>query len=98
MTVIREGKLSLRPLGLLGPAECEATEEPLRGLAGGALSFSHCEAVLAHRTEMPGAPCLPLAAIAPWAEQQAAGQEIAGRRGDLLERLARPRPVRSVAL
>lgn len=73
MTVIREGKLSLRPLGLLGPAECEATEEPLKGLAGGVLSFSHCEAIWRSGDEVRRA-VLPLAGIEPWAEQQQSGQ------------------------
>lgn len=88
MAVTPEGKLSLRPLGLLGPAECEAAQEPLLRLAGGALSFSRCEAVWRSGEDVRRA-ALPLAAIENWAEQQQRGQGKAA--AALLERLERPR-------
>ncbi len=83
------GRLSLRPLGLLGPAESEASDEPLMRLAGGALSFSRCEAVWRAGRAVRRA-VLPLAAIAAWADEQEPGQGQAAEA--LLQSLGRPRP------
>ncbi len=83
-----KGKLSLRPLGLRGPAECEASSEPLRLLAGGPLSFSHCEAVW-RLPEETRRSVLPLAEIAAWARRQAPGQEVTAAKA--LERLSAAR-------
>lgn len=88
MPATSKGKLTLRPLGLRGPAECEASSEPLRLLAGGPLSFSHCEAVW-RTAEETRRSVQPLAEIGAWAERQAPGQKIAAAR--ILERLTAPR-------
>ncbi|NIA70485.1 dihydropteroate synthase [Pelagibius litoralis] len=88
MTSTSPGRLSLRPLGLRGPAECEASEDPLQPLAGGPLAFSHCEAIWRAAGESRRS-VLPLAAVVSWAEQQAAGQGALAT--EILERLGRPR-------
>ncbi len=88
MPATSKGKLTLRPLGLRGPAECEVSSEPLRLLAGGPLSFSHCEAVWRTAAETRRS-VQPLAEIGVWADRQAPGQKIAAAR--ILERLTAPR-------
>lgn len=82
------GTLTLRPLGLLGPAEREAADDPLQPLAGGPLAFSHCEAVW-RRGDALRRSVLPVDTLTAWAEQQEAGQgETAAA---LLGALERPR-------
>ncbi len=88
MTLTAKGRLTLRPLGLLGPAEREAADDPLQPLAGGPLAFSHCEAVWRTGDSLQRR-VLPLAALEDWAEQQEAGQGEAA--AALLAALGRPR-------
>jgi dihydropteroate synthase len=82
------GQLTLRPLGLRGPAEIDTTVETLSPLAGGALRFSHCEAIWRRGGSVHRA-VLPLAEAPGWAETQAPGQ---GEEAEaLLRRLAAAR-------
>ena len=86
------GELTLRPVGLRGPAEVDAKTETLLPLTGGPLSFSHCEAIW--RSGGPGhwqaeRAVLPLDEVPTWAEARAAGQGAEAEA--LLQRLAMPR-------
>ncbi|MEQ8354677.1 MAG: dihydropteroate synthase [Kiloniellaceae bacterium] len=70
------GELTLRPVGLRGPAEVDEDQEHLLPLAGGPLRFGHCEAIW--RTGQPGGftvhrSLLPLAELALWAEARSPG-------------------------
>ena len=89
------GELTLRPVGLRGPAEIDEDAENLLSLAGGPLRFSRCEAIW--RGGGASRAVLPLADLAPWAEARAAGQ---GARAEaLLRRLSAPRaPVAGLSL
>lgn len=82
------GELTLRPVGLRGPAEIEAESESLLPLAGGPLRFSRCEAIWRAGARASRA-VLPLGDIAPWAEAREAGQGAAAEA--LLRRLSAPR-------
>lgn len=82
------GELTLKPVGLRGPAEIDAAAENLRRLAGGSLRFSHCEAIWRAGRGASRA-VLPLADIVPWAEARAPGQGAAAEA--LLRRLSAPR-------
>jgi len=82
------GDLTLRPVGLRGPAEIDEGAENLLPLAGGPLHFSRCEAIwrTGHGARRA---ILPLADLAPWAEACSAGQ---GAKAEaLLTRLSAPR-------
>ncbi|MGD1879515.1 MAG: dihydropteroate synthase [Kiloniellaceae bacterium] len=82
------GELTLRPVGLRGPAEIDEGAEHLLCLAGGPLHFSHCEAIW--RTALGASRAvLPLADVAPWAEARRRGQ--GALTAALLARLAAPR-------
>lgn len=82
------GELTLRPVGLRGPAEIDETAENLLPLAGGPLRFSHCEAIwLAGRHVRR--TVLPLGDVSPWAETQDPGQ--GAEAAALLQRLSAPR-------
>ncbi|MEQ9607298.1 MAG: dihydropteroate synthase, partial [Kiloniellaceae bacterium] len=82
------GELTLRPVGLRGPAEVDEGAENLLRLAGGPLRFSHCEAIW--RTGRGASRAvLPLGDIVPWAEAREPGQ--GARVEALLARLAAPR-------
>lgn len=83
------GELTLRPVGLRGPAEVDAAAENLLCLAAGPLRFSHCEAIWRAGTDARRA-VLPLAELAPWAEAQAPGRGAAEVEA-LLQRLTAPR-------
>jgi dihydropteroate synthase len=90
------GELTLRPVGLRGPAEFDAGAENLLPLAGGPLHFSRCEAIWRDGRRASRA-VLPLADLAPWAEARAAGQ--GARAQALLARLSAPRaPLAGLAL
>jgi dihydropteroate synthase len=82
------GELTLRPVGLRGPAEIDEGAENLLSLAGGPLRFSRCEAIWRAGGGASRA-VLPVADLAPWAEAREAGQ---GARAEaLLRRLSAPR-------
>ena len=82
------GELTLRPVGLRGPAEIDEGAENLLPLAGGPLRFSRCEAIWRAGGGASRA-VLPVADLAPWAEAREAGQ---GARAEaLLRRLSAPR-------
>ncbi|WP_299615953.1 dihydropteroate synthase [Pelagibius sp.] len=83
-----QDKLTLRPLGLWDPAEGEAAEGPRRLLAGGPLSFGHCEAVLRSDQGLRRA-ALSLPAIEAWAEEQTPG--LGAEAAAILQRLSSPR-------
>ncbi|MGF1595036.1 MAG: dihydropteroate synthase [Kiloniellaceae bacterium] len=95
-----KAELTLRPVGLRGPAEIDEGREHLLRLAGGALRFSHCEAIWRSGPQARAAASraiLPLGDIAPWAEARRAGQGAVAE--TLLERLSRPRaPLAGLAL
>ncbi len=84
-----DGKLTLRPVGLRGPAEVDAAAENLLCLAAGPLRFSHCEAIWRAGTGARRA-VLPLADLAPWAEARAPGRGGAEAQA-LLQRLSAER-------
>ena len=90
------GELTLRPVGLRGPAEIDEGAENLLPLAGGPLRFSRCEAIWRAGGGASRA-VLPVADLAPWAEAREAGQ---GARAEaLLRRLSAPRaPVAGLSL
>jgi dihydropteroate synthase len=94
------GQLTLRPVGLRGPAEVDETAEDLLRLAGGPLLFSRCEAIW--RRGRPGAftarrGVLPLSELAPWADRCAAG--LGAEAEAQLARLSAPRaPLAGLAL
>jgi dihydropteroate synthase len=90
------GELTLRPVGLRGPAEIDDGAENLLPLAGGPLRFSRCEAIWRAGGGASRA-VLPVADLAPWAEAREAGQ---GARAEaLLRRLSAPRaPVAGLSL
>lgn len=67
-----KAELTLRPVGLRGPAEVDSSAEHLHRLAGGDLLFSHCEAIWRAGRGASRA-ILVLSDIAPWAEARAAG-------------------------
>ena len=80
--------LTLRPVGLRGPAEVDAGAEALLPLAGGPLGFSHCEAIW-RVGQAASRAVLPLGDLAPWAEARGAGQGASAEA--LLRRLSAPR-------
>ncbi|MEO3428888.1 dihydropteroate synthase [Pelagibius sp. CAU 1746] len=82
------GALTLRPVGLRGPAEVDAAEV-LLPLAGGPLRFGKCEAIWRAGRHTRRA-VLPLAELALWAERQAPGRGGAAAEA-LLQRLSAPR-------
>jgi dihydropteroate synthase len=90
------GELTLRPVGLRGPAEIDEGAENLLSLAGGPLRFSRCEAIWRAGGGASRA-VLPVADLAPWAEAREAGQ---GARAEaLLRRLSAPRaPIAGLSL
>ena len=86
------GELTLRPVGLRGPAEVDAGSEDLLRLAGGPLRFGHCETIW--RSGRPGHAAarrgiVPLADIAAWAE--ACGSGRGAEAAAQLQRLTAPR-------
>ena len=90
------GELTLRPVGLRGPAEIDEGAENLLPLAGGPLRFSRCEAIWRAGGGASRA-VLPVADLAPWAEAREAGQ---GARAEALQRrLSAPRaPIAGLSL
>jgi len=82
------GELTLRPVGLRGPAECDETSETLLRLAGGPLGFSHCEAIW-RLGRYSRRAVLPLADLPGWAEKQAPGRGAEAEA--ILQRLSAPR-------
>ena len=90
------GELTLRPVGLRGPAEIDEGAENLLSLAGGPLRFSRCEAIWRAGGGASRA-VLPVADLAPWAVAREAGQ---GARAEaLLRRLSAPRaPIAGLSL
>ena len=82
------GELTLRPVGLRGPAEIDEDAENLLRLAGGPLRFSHCEAIWRADGHVRRS-VLPLGDVSPWAEAQDPGQ--GAEAAALLQRLSAPR-------
>jgi dihydropteroate synthase len=83
-----KAELTLRPVGLRGPAEVDNSAEHLLCLAGGDLRFSHCEAIWRAGRGASRA-VLALSDIAPWAEVRHPGNAVAAEA--LLGRLSAPR-------
>ncbi len=83
------GELTLRPVGLRGPAEVDAAAENLLCLAAGPLRFGKCEAIWRAGYDARRA-VLPLGELAAWAEARAPGRGAAEVEA-LLHRLSAPR-------
>lgn len=77
--------LYLRPLGLIGP---EVETPDALPLAGGALAFTACEAILRDTTGGLTRELVSLAALGGWAHEQGVEREVEV----WLERLSAPRP------
>jgi dihydropteroate synthase len=81
------GNLTLRPLGIGGPAAGAAEGLPL---AGGPLAFTACEAVLRDGQREIARQVLPLSDVVDWADRCRPG--LAREAAAWLERLSAPRP------